>query len=234
VRPCAKTYLRVAAALWELVPITTSSFRGSFCRRNLFWWVTKKSRAHEPFGSCALFQLSRKVFMLPGSICRENIPVPFSWQEVSRSFSVETCAPLCKSLPSVVAPPTFIPALCGAADLFRVFCLTSKRTSVRKCLTGWAGSFTRCGIKPCKFFAVPACSASLWPIFLGGPGVRRRAWPSQNAEQVFCIRRKSRQEGAGQTWRRTPAYRRDRLPNHRAPRGRARAAIRGKFSGHQG
>src|SRR5215472_10512162 len=35
--------------------------------------------------------------MLPGSICRENIPAPFSWQEVSLSFSVETCAPLCKS-----------------------------------------------------------------------------------------------------------------------------------------
>src|SRR5215469_17261604 len=57
----------------------------------------KKSRAHEPFGSCALFQLRRKVFMLPGSICRENIAAPFSWQEVSLSFSVETCAPLCKS-----------------------------------------------------------------------------------------------------------------------------------------
>ena len=37
--------------------------------------------------------------MLPGSICRENIPAPFSWQEVSPSFSVETCAPLCKNLP---------------------------------------------------------------------------------------------------------------------------------------
>src|SRR6516162_453668 len=57
----------------------------------------KKSRAHEPFDSCALFQLSRKVFMLPGSICRENIPAPFSWQEVSPSFSVETCVGLCKS-----------------------------------------------------------------------------------------------------------------------------------------
>src|SRR5215469_7566968 len=57
----------------------------------------KKSRAHEPFGSCALFQLRRKVFMLPGSICRENIPAPFSWQEVSLSFSVETCVGLCKS-----------------------------------------------------------------------------------------------------------------------------------------
>jgi hypothetical protein len=56
----------------------------------------KKSRAHEPFGSCALFQLSRKVFMLPGSICRENIPGSFSWQEVSLSFSVETCVTLCK------------------------------------------------------------------------------------------------------------------------------------------
>src|SRR6516162_2386948 len=57
----------------------------------------KKSRAHESFDSCALFQLSRKVFMLPGSICRENIPAPFSWQEVSPSFSVETCVGLCKS-----------------------------------------------------------------------------------------------------------------------------------------
>src|SRR5215469_18358942 len=57
----------------------------------------KKSRAHEPFGSCALFQLRRKVFMLPGSICRENIAAPFSWQEVSPSFSVETCVGLCKS-----------------------------------------------------------------------------------------------------------------------------------------
>ena len=35
--------------------------------------------------------------MLPGSICRENIPAPFSWQEVSPFFSVETCARLCKS-----------------------------------------------------------------------------------------------------------------------------------------
>src|SRR5215472_17316356 len=69
-----------------------------------FAFGQKKSRAHEPFGSCALFQLRRKVFMLPGSICRENIPAPFSWQEVSFSFSVETCAHLCKKLAPVVAP----------------------------------------------------------------------------------------------------------------------------------
>src|SRR5215469_144077 len=35
--------------------------------------------------------------MLPGSICRENILASFSWQEVSLSFSVETCVGLCKS-----------------------------------------------------------------------------------------------------------------------------------------
>jgi len=35
--------------------------------------------------------------MLPGSICREDIPAPFSWQEVSLSFSVETCVTLCKN-----------------------------------------------------------------------------------------------------------------------------------------
>jgi hypothetical protein len=42
--------------------------------------------------------------MLPGSICRENIPAPFSWQGVSLSFSVESCAFLCKILAPVVAP----------------------------------------------------------------------------------------------------------------------------------
>ena len=102
------------------------------------WWEyprVKKSRAHESFDSCALFQLSRKVFMLPGSICRENIPAPFSWQEVSLSFSVETCAPLCKSLAPVVAPHFHTSAL-GCARLVSRLCCARKRTSVRQRLPG--------------------------------------------------------------------------------------------------
>src|SRR5215469_10380496 len=131
VHPCAKTWLRLAAAFCASSSPSPPRLSGGALPEEA---LTKKSRAHEPFGSCALFQLSRKVFMLSGSIYREDIPAPFPWQEVSLFFPVETCAPLCKKLAPVLAPHFHTSVLeCGR--LVSRPRLKRKRTSVRKSVT---------------------------------------------------------------------------------------------------
>jgi len=43
------------------------------------------------------FNCAAKFLRLPGSIWRESKTIPKAWQGVSRRFSVETCARLCKN-----------------------------------------------------------------------------------------------------------------------------------------